>query len=170
MRRLEMVFLGLSTLLASGCHSTERPILCVYTADESVTDGGGGAPAGGDDAVDDLCGLSRTATEDQARVRVPDAIGEEQIYFIRHDLPGGVAPLGELQIRVVTPCAEVDLDAEHVDGRVQVSGVAPRGASCSFWVSAVMANSELIAEVPGTTAACEALAAEDGETCAAPAR
>jgi hypothetical protein len=136
----------LSALL--GCiEERQTATLCVFTASES----GASDPESFDCRVDSTSEDREPSTaEDRTLVRCPAApIDEGSAYFLRHDLPPDLVPVGTLKIHMETPCetADRDLEETHSDGRVLLPFTPPRGSSCALLVEAVMAQSELSCEV-----------------------
>jgi hypothetical protein len=163
---------GVVLLLLGGCGETQRPTFCVVSATELSQQGSGGQGGTGGSGQgaaerDFDCDVNLKAVDEAERVEAPAAIADGEVYFVRHQLPEGVAPLGELKLHVETPCAKEDIEATHVDGVVFLTRIAPPGAACSFSITAVMANSELRAEVPRDAAECAKLEAAGADACGA---
>lgn len=145
---------ALALTLFTGCDGAlQQPTFCVFSSRE--------LGAGSADAFD--CGLNNEA-EELSRCPVQTAAGTAPVledgggYFLRHDLPEGIQPIGALKIHIQTPCASEDVEATHVNGRVLLPRTAPKGAACAFSLTAVMANSELSCSVPAqAAAACDDL-------------
>ncbi len=164
MRRLGYISWTIPLLFTAACTAVEEPELCVFSADEL-------AASTSKDPLDEA--LCQPAAGETAEEGCPGfAIGAEQVFFVRHRLPAGLTGPGKLEIHIATPCATLDaaadttIEAEHVDGVVLLSRIAPRGAECSMAVTATIANSETRCDsAPLDAAACADLAT----VCAPPA-
>lgn len=151
MNRTILSSLFVSALLA-GCHATQMPTLCVFKSS---------ALAQGEAAGDHECaGIDPTSAD--ALVKGPNALTDGESYYIKFELPDGVAPIGSLHVHLETPCAKDDLDADPVDGVVLLPAKAPAGAQCGLVITATMANSELSVDIPPSLVA----AADGAVSCA----
>jgi hypothetical protein len=142
---------AVTLLLSAGCVEPESPTLCVL----SSTELDGATPESAQCPV-------AAGTEDgpQPLPGIPDGA----VYFIRHELPDGVEPIGKLAIHIETPCGDEDLEAEHARGVVLISRVASLGTECSLSIQAKMANSELLLE-RGSAAACASFVLDADGKC-----
>jgi hypothetical protein len=141
---------------ATGCSSNSplTPRLCLLTA----------AALGGQDPSAVSC------PEEHNTVSL--AAGEA--YYIRHELPEGLDPIGPLHVLVTTPCSESEeLNVEYglpvntggEGGFVAiVARTAPTGAECSLVVTASIANSSLTAATKPMSdgSGCSCLPADAG--------
>ncbi|XXT17121.1 hypothetical protein WME94_43525 [Sorangium sp. So ce429] len=146
----QLVLAGLVAMTGCSSSSPATPRLCLLTPVE----------LGGKDPSAVAC------PEEPA----PLTLAPGNAYYIRHELPEGVEPPGQLHLRIDTPCGEhEELDASYglpasgdeVGPVVVVARTAPAGAACSLVVTATIANSSL-------TSATQPAADGADCSCAAP--
>lgn len=140
------MLIGVCSLIPACGEPTLEPTLCVFSPKKLDS------AEKSQQALDTYkCGSPATGAEPTCEIDLTD-----EVFYIRHEVPEGVIPPGNLELRIQTPCIDERLEVAHIRGVAFVQQALPPGAACSIAITASIANSELRCTLRASTTACVA--------------